>query len=695
MSSGSASLAGSQETNLTKGRHALREEIRRKDFYDENGTLIPNAQQVDRQLRPSRHLDNALEFRRRYNKERKQKRIDDEAASARITKELRPENVLAKLEQRNNDKDEEVMVAKFMAGEHWLKNDGVEQHKELGREKVLHDQSVEVLKQSAELQFDFEEHHVGQVRLPKETPKQERVRVEQGEFIDKIEGRMELFGNYKDYTVEVSRLNDCIWKQQREMAALEEELREGMVANDFEWQQERTAKIVQLRAKTEVDIEDLGYSERRLASFNDEISRKFPEMSSNIDGFNEGAPVAVEDEMGVTEVKEVEGAAMFDGGSHPVYAWLLGRLTHDGKICCMLFGQFSKEIEPPSEGWIYVGKNVDRNLLTTNQVANKMLDKSQDMLSVEHGGGDGGSSSSRGSKGSKTAAAGTASGKRTASNRTKSRMASSSSSLRSRSSASKHRGGGSSLSPSRKGADSILIDGSSMLTGSGIVEGKEDSLEGTDTEGIDHDAAADDDDAFGEGSMEEDDWDSKVLEQEPTIGDITSTSEMDHVLTEREMQVAAQDSIVVTRRKAQDGSHAATVAETKAKESIYYTVEGCSVPHLDGRYTDAGKACNVPKYRSTRGWVLYRCSLLEIPDLGIFADSCYDAFKVNSSVSDSLNKRADQAYADIVDRHNVDAPDGSVRILLYYCSSFLFLFVMFLSLSLINLLLHPYFSDMT
>ena len=53
---------------------------------------------------------------------------------------LQPEAVLAALEQKNREHDEEVMVAKFMAGEHWLKNDGVEQHKETDREEKLYNQ---------------------------------------------------------------------------------------------------------------------------------------------------------------------------------------------------------------------------------------------------------------------------------------------------------------------------------------------------------------------------------------------------------------------------------------------------------------------------------------------------------------------------------------------------------------------------
>ena len=149
------SLAASLSSNISAGRHALREEIRQKDFYDENGTLIPNAVQPARVLRPSRHLDEALEFRRRHNLERKKKAQEIKAESARMIASLQPEAVLAALEQKNREHDEEVMVAKFMAGEHWLKNDGVEQHKETDREEKLYNQSVDVLKQSSELQFDF------------------------------------------------------------------------------------------------------------------------------------------------------------------------------------------------------------------------------------------------------------------------------------------------------------------------------------------------------------------------------------------------------------------------------------------------------------------------------------------------------------------------------------------------------------
>ncbi len=58
-----------------------------------------------------------------------------------------------------------------------------------------------------------------------------------------------------------------------------------------------------------------------------------------------------------------------------------------------------------------------------------------------------------------------------------------------------------------------------------------------------------------------------------------------------------------------------TNTNTKPIKTIYYTVENCSLNHINGRYLDHGKACNVPKYRNTRGWAIFRCSLMEIPGM--------------------------------------------------------------------------------
>ena len=117
---------------------------------------------------------------------------------------------------------------------------------------------------------------------------------------------------------------------------------------------------------------------------------------------------------------------------------------------------------------------------------------------------------------------------------------------------------------------------------------------------------------FGESSFDDDEFAQQQRqdgEPEPvTIGDITSVATLDHVYSEQTMRACRGDTILLSRHKGEDGSHAATVAQTRERDSVYYNVGGCSLAPLNGRYIDAGKACNVAKYRNQRGWVMYVCS---------------------------------------------------------------------------------------
>ncbi len=188
---------------------------------------------------------------------------------------------------------------------------------------------------------------------------------------------MELFDNYKNYTNNVLKLNMDIFTQEKQQLEWEEEVRNGIQNHNFEWQKNINDNINKIKIKISIDQEDLDYAQRRLLSIRDEISRKFPEMSSNVAGLDNGSSTLgsnnIDDGIDggqTTEAVERDATNAFAEGSIPVYCWLLGRLTFDGKICNMLFGQFSKDIEPPKENWIYVGKNVDRNLVSSNATVN-------------------------------------------------------------------------------------------------------------------------------------------------------------------------------------------------------------------------------------------------------------------------------------------------------------------------------------
>lgn len=73
-------------------------------------------------------------------------------------------------------------------------------------------------------------------------------------------------------------------------------------------------------------------------------------------------------------------------------------------------------------------------------------------------------------------------------------------------------------------------------------------------------------------------------------------------------------------------------------------VTGCSLSSVNGRYIEAGYSNQCMRFKNVKGWVIFRQSLKEIPELGIYADSCYDAFK-GPSQRDLLDRRAGVYFA--------------------------------------------------
>jgi len=137
---------------------------------------------------------------------------EDNAASAKLTASLTDEAVLKTLRNRNDEEDEKKLVGAFMRGEHWLRNDGLEQHKELDREERLRLESKDILAESSVMKEDFQAMHIGTVELPPDSEEQQIAAVEQDEYIEKISSRMEIFNNYKFLTNENIQLNNRVSK---------------------------------------------------------------------------------------------------------------------------------------------------------------------------------------------------------------------------------------------------------------------------------------------------------------------------------------------------------------------------------------------------------------------------------------------------------------------------------------------------
>jgi hypothetical protein len=85
---------------------------------------------------------------------------------------------------------------------------------------------------------------------------------------------------------------------------------------------------------------------------------------------------------------------------------------------------------------------------------------------------------------------------------------------------------------------------------------------------------------------------------------------------------------------------AASGARPASKLPTVLQVSGCSLTDVNGRYVDAGFAGGVIKFRNVKGWTIFRRPLREIPELGIYSDSCYTATSKSTSQNDIMDRRA-------------------------------------------------------
>lgn len=195
----------------------------------------------------------------------------------------------------------------------------------------------------------------------------------------------------------------------------------------------------------------------------------------------------------------------FGGLSENVYVWIIGKLTENNRIATVVYGQFTRLKRPPSDAWIFLGLNLDRDL---NSVLRDVVTTYPDLQNVEM--------------------------------------------------------------PSLQGLQ--LDVGQSR--------------------------------SFGKS------------------------------LTAEEMRLCKDDDVLVEKQLYNNFGD-----DDSDSMNYVYHVSQSSLHILNGRYLHFGELHDAPVYRNVRGWMLFRHSLIEIPELGIYADGCYDAVK-GKSITALLDKRA-------------------------------------------------------
>ena len=344
-----------------------------------------------------------------------------------------------------------------------------------------------------------------------------------------MNNRGSLFTEAEKLRLEIIRLHSSISHNSEIVGKIVKTVDIEKDQHPFDWQIKQYDIMRECQAKISVDTEDLNYMRERLNVLKVEILEKYPDLSADIPALEE-----IDKEELIDENEADKDNIFRDGGT--VNGWIIGRITDDGKndVVTLGFGKFTRDTTPPVSGYVYVGKNLDRDILDSSLYEEKSIVKESSSTSFK----------------SKKAT--------TVSN--------------------------------------VLLN--------------------------------------------------------PLL----------HKLSEEEMSIAKNDKLTVEYTVERDQSTQGVFIKTVKEGSFMemYIVSGCSIEEINGRYLVAGRSSHSVKYRNARGWTLFRFTLFEIPELGIFADTCYQALGDGPSMTEILDNRATIANTELVSK-TAGIVDGSVQ----------------------------------
>jgi hypothetical protein len=198
--------------------------------------------------------------------------------------------------------------------------------------------------------------------------------------LKELRKRVELCQREASYKDEVMRLQDAIMRAEQESWKIKEEVEKFKNTRDFDWQLERYAVVRKLTAQIAVDQEDLIFAKDKYEILHKEVMDKYPELANDFLKPQEVPP----EELAEAELEQdfshidlagtgadtgpvASNISFGDSASEVVYSWMIGKLSPDDKISTVLFGQFTKSKLPPKDGWVFVGRNLDRNVVAISK----------------------------------------------------------------------------------------------------------------------------------------------------------------------------------------------------------------------------------------------------------------------------------------------------------------------------------------
>ena len=276
--------------------------------------------------------------------------------------------------KRQNEEYERI-IASYKRGDHLNSNFVRQQKFDTERESKLYQDAARIISE-ADVMKDYDILHIGAVKLPPDSDSHVAALRSREEYIKSTHDRIAVFEKLRYLKDEVSRARNEISTKEDCIGAILADIEKYRMIKDFDWQVEMHDKVRSIKAQIIVDKEDFNHATERLKNVFSEVQVTYPELISNFVTEMQGdlEEITTDESKNIhketamnsdeTEQQHVinEGNVFGDGDSEDVFGWILGRVSKEGQIEVVLYGQFSRDMTVPSNGWIYMGHTIDNNL---------------------------------------------------------------------------------------------------------------------------------------------------------------------------------------------------------------------------------------------------------------------------------------------------------------------------------------------
>jgi hypothetical protein len=343
-------------------RKALRRSLLEKEFADEY-SLSPTMLRESVNYGPSSEIMlNQVTLKREHTTARNSELADARARTAALDPEKLLQDAFKTSSYEAVNAEYEVFMERYRRGDHILRNVAKEQNNDADLLYKYHHNAADVLSQSLPLK-NAPRGWIGPLLLPPVTTEEKRSLKARKAAVKDMSSRLSLHKKTQDSKARVRELHDLIHHREAEIAELTVRIERNHQDDNFDWLLEMHNKIRTLTALVTVDKEDVEQAEQVVIQCEDEMRRRYPDMSAQVSmGILDSATDthASFSRSGDRDIAQMNLTKLNAQGERVglVYAWVIGRLTDKGDVTHLLFGQFTESSDPPKGGWIFIGKTI-------------------------------------------------------------------------------------------------------------------------------------------------------------------------------------------------------------------------------------------------------------------------------------------------------------------------------------------------